>query len=56
MFDDGHLRRLQPGVLREELRDFARRLADEDVLGHDRAGEAAVANRVEDLREFSLRS
>ncbi len=36
------LRRLAPGVLGDELGDVDRVLADDDVLGHDRAGEAAV--------------
>src|SRR5215211_3100052 len=38
---------LAPRVLRQELRDVLGVLAGRDVLGHDRAGEAAVADRVE---------
>ena len=36
-------------VLGDELGDRLRVTADDDVLRHDRAGEAAVADRVEDL-------
>ena len=48
------LRRLAPGVLGDELRDRDRILADDDVLRHDRAGEAAVLNRVEHARHRAL--
>jgi hypothetical protein len=41
------------GVLGRILGDLARVVADDDVLGHDRAGEPAVADRVEDRVDLS---
>ncbi len=50
------LRRLQPGVLREELGDFLRVVADDDVLGHDRAARSRrCGSRRAPVRTFSLR-
>ncbi len=45
---------LLTGVLRDELRDLARLFAGDDVLGHDRAGEAAVGDREEDVGDVLL--
>src|SRR3954447_14919737 len=42
-------RRLAARVLRQEVGDLLGVFADHDVLGHDRAGAAAVADRIEDL-------
>ena len=54
-------RRASPGVagalarvLGEELRDLARLLPGDDVLGHDRAGEATVLDRVDDVVDVLL--
>src|SRR3954447_11377406 len=41
--------RLAARVLRQEVGDLLGLFADHDVLGHDRAGESAVADGVEDL-------
>ena len=43
-------------VLGDELGDRLGLVADDDVLGHDRPREAAVADRVEDVVDVSVRS
>ena len=46
--------RFLAGVGLQEVGDLFGLLADDDVLGHDRAGESAVADRVEDVFVFLL--
>ncbi len=45
---------LASGVLGHELSDLVGLLADDHVLGHDPAGEAAVDDRVQDACDGSL--